>query len=566
MDGRPSIVIDLQQHSVTCDGERVTLQRKTYDLLVFFAQNSGQLLTKDAILRGVWPDTHVTEGSVKDVVKQLRRALSDDPGNPRFVATERGLGYRFLGEVSFSESAESPSVAVQSQVSAIDPLADAASEHWTKAKENRRSWLGLSIWLAIGGVAAVFLFGAVLLLGHGTNTVPDPTIQPTVAVLPFENLSPDPDQDYFAEGITDDLITELSQLSGLFVIAKNSTEIYADRAVPLQRIAKDLSVRYLLQGSVQHDGALLRINAQLVDTENGNNMWAERFDAAASDVLELQARIARRIVETLQVRLSETDAEQLEQIETLSPEAHDYVLRGQLLFRRLTPKDNATAQELLEKALEIDPSYARAEALLGWSRWMATVSGWDRQPLQVALAHANRALAQDDRLTSALSLKGKVLLWQKRHEEAEAQLKKAVSLAPNDYSAQGHLGDILVWSGKTEEAFAPLERSLRLNPSDHGWILTLMGLAHFFAERDEEALQTLDRSLVRNPDYFWAHLARTAVLGQIGRQSEAGLALNKALEVNPEFSLEFLVSVAPFGRERDKVRLVEGLRVAGLEQ
>ena len=549
MHREPSLIIDLQQHRVIRDGAPVTMQRKTYELLLFFAKNPGRLLTKEAILRGVWPDTHVTEGSVKDVVKQLRRALNDDPSNPSFIATERGLGYRLVGEIAMSDGEAAP----VSQ--SVDQTLDGPA-----ARTLPRTWRWIS-------VAAVVLMGVFLVL---TGRLPGldgrPAESPTIAVLPFDNISPDNSQDYLAEGVTDDLITELSQLSGLFVIARNSTEVYSDRTLPLAEIADELGVRYLLQGSVQRHDNLLRINAQLVDTNTGHNLWAERFDAPSEGVLDLQADIARKIVETLDVELSDVDTAQLRRLETMKPEAHDYVLRGHQLFRRMTPQDNTEAQDLFRNALDIDPGYARAEALLGWSHWMASVSGWDTKPLDVALAHADQALALDAGLASARSLRGKVLLWHHRHAEAEAELRKTVSLAPNDYSAQGHLGDILVWSGKPEEAFVALERSLRLSPNDNGWILTLMGLGQFFAERNKDALHTLDRSLVRNPDYFWAHLLRAAVLGEMDRTGEATLALENALRVNPDFSLQFLATAAPFRRDQDRQRVINGLRAAGLER
>ncbi len=544
----PRITIDLQQHRVTCDGSPVALQGKTFELLVFFARNPGRLLSKEAILRGVWPETHVTEGSVKDVVKQLRRALDDDPHNPRFIQTKRGVGYRFKCEVAFAEGEPRP--VAQSPATRNDGFFS------TKLPFPLR-------WVA---VAAVVILSVVFAFSYRPPN-PDNRLSdsPSIAVLPFDNLLPNPDQSYLAEGIAEDLITELSKLTGLVVIARNSTDVYADKAMPLDAIAEELGVRYVLQGSLQQHNDQLRIYAQLVDTNSGQNLWAERFNATAEDFLDTQARITYNVVETLDVRLSEVDVSQLRQFETEHAEAHDYVLRGHQLFRRMTPQDNPIAQDLFKHALDIDPGYARAEVLLGWSHWMASVSGWDNKPLDVALAHADQALALDDKLPSARALRGKVFLWQQRHTEAEAELRKAVSLAPNNYSAQGHLGDILVWSGKPDEAFVALERSLRLSPNDNGWILTLMGLGHFFAERNEDALHTLNRSLVRNPDYFWAHLLRAAVLGEMARADEAKSALQSALRINPDFTLHFMRTVAPFGRDQDRQRVIGGLLIAGLE-
>ncbi|MCY6381088.1 winged helix-turn-helix domain-containing tetratricopeptide repeat protein [Hoeflea prorocentri] len=569
MESKTGIVIDLQQHIVTRGGERIALQRKAYDLLVFFAQNPGCLLTKAAILRGVWPDTHVTEGSVKDVVKQLRRALADDPANPSFIATERGLGYRFLGGISIQEEdgqpkPQGPRKTPESVTSPENPEASRAQELSTVP-----SWRMSPRWVVAGVTIAVLLLSVFLFFrsinGSEHQVSYERPARPSIAVMPFANMSADPDQDYFAEGMTDDLITDLSQLSGLFVIARNSTSIYTDQTVSPQKIARDLGVRFLLLGSVRRSDEQLRINAQLVDTDTGSNLWAERFDGPAENVLELQTRITRKIVTTLEVRLSDIDNDHINRVETKSAAAHDHVLRGHQLFRRMTPQDNRAALRSFEQALSIDPNYARAQALLGWSHWMATVSGWNMEPLQIALTHAEQALEMDRTLVSAYALRGKVYLWQKRHEEAELELRTAVSLEPSDYSAQGHLGDILVWSGKPDEAFVALERSLRLSPNDGGWILTLMGLAHFIAERDQDAVQTLDRALVRNPSYFWAHLLRAAVLGEIDRQDEAKEALASALEINPEFSLEFLISAAPFKRDVDRRRVVAGLRNAGLQ-
>jgi len=290
--------------------------------------------------------------------------------------------------------------------------------------------------------------------------------KPSIAVLPFVNISGDPEQEYFSDGLTEDLITDLSKLSGLFVIARNSVFTYKGKPVKVQEVSRELGVQYVLEGSVRKIGNRVLITAQLVDATTGGHVWSERYDRELKDIFALQEEIRRKIVAYLAVRLTEGEQERAWRQYTSNPEAYDYLLRGLEYFNRFTKETNAQARQMYEKAIELDPTYAVAYATLSVTYLVEWFWQWSQTPptLERAFALAQKAIALDDSLALAHDVLGGAYAWKKQHDQAIAEGERALVLAPNSADAHVWQAQILLLAGRPAEAVGLVEKAKRLNP------------------------------------------------------------------------------------------------------
>jgi TolB-like protein len=396
-----------------------------------------------------------------------------------------------------------------------------------------------------------------------TLALPD---RPSIAVLPFTNMSGDSEQEYFSDGITEDLITDLSKLSGLFVIARNSVFTYKGTAVDVGEVSRKLGVRYVVEGSVRKAGNRVRINAQLIDATTGGHLWAERYDRELQDIFALQDEVAQKIVFALKIQLTPEEQARFRQAPTSNLDAYDYFLRGQAYFWGLAREANVQARQLFERAIELDPQYAGAYAVLGWTYLMEWVSQWspDPQTLAQAFVLAQRAVVLNDSLPVAHTVLGLVHLFQKQHEQAIAEGKRAITLDPNYAEGYLRLGTIFSLAGRPEEAIGLVEKALRLNPHDPVFYVFNLGLAYRLTYRHEEAIAAFKRVLSRNPDYWSAHTELLVAYSESGQQAEAQAEAAEILRINPNFSLEVLGQRLPFKDQAELERLLAALRKAGL--
>jgi adenylate cyclase len=354
--------------------------------------------------------------------------------------------------------------------------------------------------------------------------------KPSIAVLPFDNLSGDPGQGYFADGMTEDLITDLSHLSGIFVIARNSSWAYKDKPTKVQQIAEDLGVRYVLEGSVRRDRELIRINAQLIDALNGHHVWADRYDGSAAEVFALQDKVIRQIVAAMAVNLTPGETAQLADAETAVPRAYDVFLQGWNHFRTETTDDNTKAIALFEQAVELDPGYGRAHAALAAAYWRIVTSGWQSA---VGIEWERSYEELNDNLAKALgnptelaySVSAEVLARQGRHEEALAQIERALALAPNEPSTNVSKAKILNALGRAEEAEQAVQLAMRADPHYGPESLSVLGRALLHQERYEEAAGFLERAVQRQPDRDQDYVSLAVAYGYLGRSREAQAAL-----------------------------------------
>ncbi|UCE55783.1 MAG: tetratricopeptide repeat protein [Desulfobacterales bacterium] len=391
--------------------------------------------------------------------------------------------------------------------------------------------------------------------------------KPSIAVLPFVNISGDPEQEYFSDGITEDLITDLSQISGLFVIARHSVFTYKGKAVKVQEVGKDLKVRYVLEGSVRKFGDQVRITAQLVDAETGGHLWAERYDRKLKDIFALQDEVTQKVVYALAIKLTKGEEERLTQRYTENLEAYDYTLRGLDYYFRFTKDAHALALKMFEKAIELDPEYALAYSWLGLTHLHRWTHGWNRDPKVRDLAFdlAQRSLDLDDSLSEPHRIMGDIYLYKKQHEKAIDERKKSVSLDPNNADALAGLGEAFIYNGQLEDGITLVEKAIRLNPHHHAYYFFVLGSAFALQRRFDEAEELLRRTLIRNPDFFYAHLPLALIYVETGRLNQASIEIEEALKKNSDLSIAFLKEISPFKDQEINARMEEGLRKAGLK-
>ena len=423
--------------------------------------------------------------------------------------------------------------------------------------------------------------------------------KPSIAVLPFANMSDDPKQEYFVDGMTEDLITDLSQLSGLFVIARNSVFTYKGKPVKVRQVAEELGVRYVLEGSVRRAADQIRINAQLVDATTGGHVWAERYDGTLADIFALQDKVTQKIVAALALNLTAEERTLQARTETEVPKAHDAFLRGWAYFRRNTPDDYAEAVPYFKQAITLDPKYSRAYAALAAIHWASLVKDFTGRggvwSERLGLSHEDSHLRATKYLQEAMEsptplahqVASSVRSIQSRHEEAVAEAMRAIEMDANDPIGYEALAAALIYAGRPAEGAKAIRKAMRLDPHYPPEYLVWLGLAEFGGEQYEEAAELLRTATQRNPDDDIGLILLAAADGHLGRQEDAKssiLALNdlrtkrgKRLEKAPAEGAEvgidvFLVgpytlkdiALWPFNERVDRERLRAGLEKAGV--
>jgi len=433
---------------------------------------------------------------------------------------------------------------------------------------------GVPRWAAPVGAAAMTL----ALLGGGgwvgwrwlkppeTAGLPLPD-RPSVAVLPFANLSQDPAQEYFSDGVTEDLITALSKVSGLFVIARNSAFTYKGKAVKVRDVGRDLGVRYVLEGGVQRSGSRVRITAQLIDAATGYHIWAERYDREVTDIFALQDEVTQQIVRSMAVKLTQAERSRVGGAPTGVLEAYDLVLRGHDERSRTTREGNDEARRLYTKAIELDPRYAAAYLGLSWTYLQSWQFLWtsDRDSLERARELAEKASALNNNLAGACQVLGQIYVWMKQHDQALAQAERAIALAPNDADGYETLAEVLGWSGRGEESLAAIRHAMRLNPHYRYFYLWSLGHAYYLTGRRQEALDTFAKLLEANPNFSPARAYRAVLLAEMGRVNEAREEWHQAYLLRPGESMASIRDRVPYKRPADLDRLLTAAHRAGVQ-
>ena len=403
-----------------------------------------------------------------------------------------------------------------------------------------------------------------------TTTADEPAEQtPSIAVLPFDNLSRDPDQDFLADGLAEDIITALSKVRGLLVIARNSTFVYKGQAVDVRKVATDLGVRYVLEGSVRQGGNRLRITAQLIDANSGNHVWAERYDRIVEDVFDIQDEMTKEIVIALRGELTEGEQARLVGAGTKSLEAWSYGVEANSLHDRFTAAATISSRELAEKALAVDPNYAFAWAILATALWYEgrlKMAGKDDPLIEQTRAAVDRALELDPDHPVALGVKALSLLALGQWDDALAKAEEGVRKNPGSADSRAFMGFVLSSAGRPQDAIPAFDDAIRLNPHHPIWYFGVLARALDAVGRQDEAMEQLRRALSREPDNFPSHLVIASLAARMGNEAASRESAAFVLRAVPDFNLKiarpWLVTKA--GAYVDS--FIEGLRLAGIPE
>jgi adenylate cyclase len=507
------------------EGE-IELRPKSFEVLRCLVAKAGHLVAKEELIKTVWPNVVVSDESLMQCVSEVRRAIGDSV--QAIIKTVPRRGYRFTAPV-----------------------------------------VRLPPESAAGTTIEPAQFG----FGKGGRLDPLQFDRPCVAVLPFVNLAGGQQQEYFSDGITEDIITELSRFSDLLVIARNSTFQYKGKSLDVRQIGRDLSARYVLEGSVRRDRGRVRIIAQLIDAETGAHCWAERYDRKLSDVFAVQEEVAREIVSILAAHVNKAEAQHALLKPPAAWKAYDYYLRGAEAFAlQLAERKTELiyeARRLLEQSLAIDPGYARAYAMLARTHaytYLEPRDGDYLSPDVLNRAHelAKKAVQLDPNLPLAHSHLGWVLLFMRQHEAAIAEFERSRSLNPNFTDPSFGLG--LVFAGESARAVEVLQANLRLDPFQNPSRLGYMGHALYMLKRYTEALVPLRECVSSLPHFRIVHLWLAATYGQLGQLTEARAEAAEVLRIEPDFTIERRTRTAVYKDPKDAVHFLDGLRKAGLPE
>jgi TolB-like protein/DNA-binding winged helix-turn-helix (wHTH) protein len=516
----------------------VRLTPKATAVLGALVTRAGELVTKEDLLGSVWRDTAVSDDALTSCVQELRKALADNAKQPRFIETRHRRGYRFIARVSEATSKE--------------PKADSRS----LSRTPKDRWTDLNPDAA--GPAKT---------GAGLSEIRG---RPTVAVLPFNNVSGHTDQEYFTEGITEDIITALSKHRSLLVIARTSTFAFKGRSIDARRAGMDLGADYVVEGSVDKSGQRLRIRARLIEGDVGRQVWAERYDRKLEDVFDVQDEITTAIAARIEPEVGSVERLRAERKSPEAFRAWDFFHLGMKHFYKSTVEDNVEAQRLLRCAIELDPTLAQAHAWLSYAIVLSMIyfdADPDDQRLDVAVMLAKKGVELDDQDAVTHFGYGRALLARKAYEDALAELESAAELNPTLAIAYCGLGDSLAYEGRIEEAIPYFEKAISLSPYDpHRWAFySYRALAHLFGGQFGHAFDWAQKA-IRVPNcHYWPFAHRVSALGHLQQVDATRAAKAELLQRKPEFSCAFARRRLFFIKNPAHLELyIEGLLKAGI--
>lgn len=527
-------------------GQEAKLEPKVMAVLAYLAENAGQVVTREQVEQDIWSGMIVGYDSLTTTINKLRKSLNDDPKNPRYIETLSKRGYRLIAEVR-------PADNLENIISSGTGL-NLQNKHIVRA--------GLIIFLlALAGLSYLFL------IKNQADLYSEPDI-PSIAVLPFRSIAQRTEQEYFTDGITEDLTTDLSKMSGLLVISRRSALIYKNREVDVRQVGKELNVRYVLQGSARAAGKRLRINAQLVDTETGVELWAERYDRKRDDVFSIQDELRGKIVSALSVALTNRERERLAARYTTSIDAYDRFLKAQSFLVRQTNQDNLIAKQLFQEAIDIDSGFARAHSGLALAYANDYRFGWNRDKNEIAslaLATATRAVNLDNHSPQAAWVLGYVYLFVlSDHVNAIEMGKRTIDIDPNH--ADGHmlLAVTYVFSSEPDKSIALVQKAMRLNPFYPSQYPSVLALANLLNGKPELAIDSYLETLEINPYRIQPNVYLVAAYMRAGQPDNAKWQVEKLKADFPDFNLDDWAEHQPYRDKSSLTPILNDIRQAGL--
>lgn len=530
----------------------------------------GEVITADSTVTGA------------GVVQAQRIEQLADPGGVCVTAAiHEALSKRMpfdlenLGEQTL-KGFDDPIRVYRVELSAGQSVPTPEQDNQREASPKRSNWIIATIVIALVAIGGGYYWFKAQIpqeepasLERMSYPLPD---KPSIAVLPFSNMSDDKQQEYFADGMTEDLITDISKVSGLFVIARNSVFTYKGKAVKVRQVAEDLGVRYVMEGSVRRVGNQVRINAQLIDATTGGHIWAERYDGSLDDVFSMQDKISRRIVDALAVTLTGTEQSNQVQGETNNPEAYDVFLRGWESYRRNTPEDFAKAITYFERAIELDPDYTRANSALAavywnsaWRYWVESFGLSTAQLNEQARIHLRQAMQSPSALTHQIASE-RAAYFDRKPARALTEAETAIAMDANDPAGHLAMANALLKANRPKEAVASMQLAMRLDPRYPSSYLTRLGRAQFAMGQYQQAATTLERSTGLNLQDDRAFVYLAAAYGQLGRKEEANTEVKQAnrLRTGRRWGELSLDDISFWNWMGDRKSLREGLTIAGV--
>ena len=533
--------------------EIARLEPKAMEVLVYLAAHPNEVVTREQLERDVWQGAVVGYDAVTNTVIKLRKALGDNARRPRFIATIPKLGYQLIAEVTHPGD---------------DGDAGALGYQGVPATPRRRASQKIgSIVVAAMAIAALGLLAAgVWLWSAGDVHDAPPT---SIVVLPFEFFGDEPDQEYLADGMTEDIVTDLSRLAGMRVIASNTSLALKGRQITPEQVGADLDVQFALKGNIRRLGDHLRANAQLIDTKTGFNVWAQRYDRRTTELFAVQDEVTRSIVEALAVKITRGEQDRLARRATDNLKAYDYFQEGQRLVKLSSAETNARAREMYRKAIELDPQYGRAYGALAVTLAFDFRRGWTEAPLETldrALELATRAVALDDSVPQTYWALGFVHLTRKEFDQAEQAAARATAIAPNYADGYGLLSLIEVFRGDPEKAIKLNDKAIGYNPFYSFEYLVAYGLAYYMQGNYDAAIKFLERGVERNPNAIQIKVPLAASYVRAGRQDDAEWVAEEVQMLSPTTTVSSIEKAIPFARPALKQALMEDLIKAGIPE
>ena len=520
--GFESFTLDLERLCLHGPSGQADLRRKSFDVLRYLLEHGGRVVTKDELIKAVWPDVTVSDESLAQCMSEIRRAIGDD--SQRIIKTVPRRGYLLDVPISVSDS------------TAAEPV-------WQP--EPSRTVDALPQVLAL-------------------------TDRPSIAVLPFEAMGGDAELDSFSDGLTEDIITGLSRIKALWVIARNTMFTYKGRPIDVRTVAKDLGVNYVVNGRVRKAEGRLRMTAQLIDAGTGHHIWAAKLDRLSAGLFELQDDFTQFVVASVQVQLIMSEGKAVGRKARSSSRVGDLLARARERFYQPTLYGLNEVVSLAEEALVLDPTNGEACRLLAAGIWHQVYRGiipWDRAAADRVMLFAQRAVVAEDADKNSHWMMGLAHLMAGQHDRAIVSLRRALDLNPTFSLAYGTLGTVLAWGGEPDESIANNELALRINPSDplnpHRYFG--LALAHYLASRYAKALENAALVVQLRPDWWLGLIVYAASLAQVGRLAEAKKTCVDLRGAKPDMTVVSLNGL-PFAKASDRDYIADGLRKAGLPE
>jgi TolB-like protein len=509
--------LDIDRRELRRGPEAIAIEPQVFDLLVHLIENRDRVVSKGDLIAAVWGGRIVSDSTLTSRINAVRKAVGDSGEEQKLIRTIARKGFRFVGEVR------------------------------------------------LAGVEATHA----RMVGEGSEPTP-PALpdRPAIAVLPFSNMTGDPAQEYFSDGISEDIMTALSKLHWFFVIARNSSFIYKGKAVHLKQIAEDLGVGYVVEGSVRKVGDRVRISAQLDDVATGSHIWAERYDRDLADVFAVQDEITEAIVGAIEPQLYAAENFRATRKPPDSMDAWDLLMRAMSHYWRVTRQDNVVAQALLEKATTIDPHYGQAFGLLATSHTFCAHMGWENMAVAAPIAEgaASAAILADSEDPWAHHALACVHLYARRFDDSLAEFEWALQLNPNFWMARAYYGLTLAYCGRWQEAASSVQRALRLSPRDPlaAIYCGIASYAQFVGRNYDEAMRLAREGIRQRADFVGAHRVLTAAAGMARQNEVAKAAVDELRGVQPNVSLDWIAKEIPIKQHTEREHYLEGFRRAGL--